>query len=212
MEIYETEEQQVEAIKSWWKANGLSVLLGAGLGIAGIVGWNYWKDSRVEGNLEAATAYSEVATKISGVEPDTDGFVSAAESFLQEHPDTGYALLTRLQLARVAVDEADFDSAESHLRAALAEKEFENFQPIVTVRLARVLIQNGKAEEALALVDTAPFEGVELNYLVTKADALMALGRKSEAYAALKAASEIETRLPYPGLDLMLDDLASEEQ
>ena len=33
MELYETEEQQVEALQKWWKENGTASLTGIGIGI-----------------------------------------------------------------------------------------------------------------------------------------------------------------------------------
>ena len=38
MEIYSTEEQQVEAIKSFWKENGSQIIVGAVLGLGGFSG------------------------------------------------------------------------------------------------------------------------------------------------------------------------------
>ena len=44
MDIHRTEEEQVEAIKTWWKANGTSVIVGVVLGVAVIFGVRYWFD------------------------------------------------------------------------------------------------------------------------------------------------------------------------
>ena len=41
IEGYETEEQQVEAIKKWWKANGNTLIIGAVVGLAGLWGWRF---------------------------------------------------------------------------------------------------------------------------------------------------------------------------
>ena len=38
MNDYATEEQQVEAIKSWWQENGKAVVLGAVIGLGGLWG------------------------------------------------------------------------------------------------------------------------------------------------------------------------------
>ncbi len=35
MELYDTEEEQVQAIKEWWKENGKAVIIGAVLGLGG---------------------------------------------------------------------------------------------------------------------------------------------------------------------------------
>ena len=37
MEVYTTEEQQVEVIKEWWKENGTSVIAGTVIGLVGLV-------------------------------------------------------------------------------------------------------------------------------------------------------------------------------
>ena len=42
MAEYETEEQQVEALKDWWKQNGLAVIGGAVLGVSALIGWRGW--------------------------------------------------------------------------------------------------------------------------------------------------------------------------
>ena len=36
---YSTDDEKVEAIKTWWKQNGLSILAGALIGLGGIAAW-----------------------------------------------------------------------------------------------------------------------------------------------------------------------------
>ncbi len=38
-----TEEEQVEALKDWWKENGRSLLLGVALALAIVFGWKGWE-------------------------------------------------------------------------------------------------------------------------------------------------------------------------
>ena len=42
MDVYQTEEQQVEAIKGFWKEYGIAVIAGLVLGFAGFIGFNYY--------------------------------------------------------------------------------------------------------------------------------------------------------------------------
>ena len=37
-----TEEEQLEAIKRWWKENGTSLIAGVAIAAAGVFGWNAW--------------------------------------------------------------------------------------------------------------------------------------------------------------------------
>ena len=37
-----TEEEQVEALKSWWKENGKSLIMGVVIAVAAVFGWRGW--------------------------------------------------------------------------------------------------------------------------------------------------------------------------
>jgi predicted negative regulator of RcsB-dependent stress response len=39
---YETDDEKVEAIKKWWKDNGISVATGVVIGLAVVFGWRAW--------------------------------------------------------------------------------------------------------------------------------------------------------------------------
>jgi predicted negative regulator of RcsB-dependent stress response len=45
IEGYETEEQQVDAIKKWWHENGTMLIVGAVVGLAGLWGWRYYGET-----------------------------------------------------------------------------------------------------------------------------------------------------------------------
>jgi len=38
---FSTEDEQVEAIKKWWKENGTSLIVGVVLGLSVLFGWRY---------------------------------------------------------------------------------------------------------------------------------------------------------------------------
>ena len=42
MSEYQTDEEKVEAIRKWWRENGTAVVAGLVLGLAGLIGWQYW--------------------------------------------------------------------------------------------------------------------------------------------------------------------------
>ena len=57
MEHYETEEQQVEAIKRFWKENGTAIIVGAVLGLGGLWGWRYYNDEQIAAKEQASAAF-----------------------------------------------------------------------------------------------------------------------------------------------------------
>ena len=59
MEQFATEDQQVEAIKQFWKDHGTSLILGAVLGLAGLFGWQYYSESQMETKEAASISYQD---------------------------------------------------------------------------------------------------------------------------------------------------------
>ena len=55
---YETEEQQVEALKEWWSENGRAVIAGVVLGVGVIGGWSLWQKRAESQAIAASDGYS----------------------------------------------------------------------------------------------------------------------------------------------------------
>ena len=102
---------------------------------------------------------------------------------------------------------------QSMLESVLAsDSEASRAQEVARQRLARVLGEEQRAEEALELFST-PVEGAELRATreEIRGDLLLTLGRGDEAREAYKAAKEaLEDASARPQLQLKLDDLAEE--
>ncbi len=60
MEIYDTEEEQVEALKRWWKANGTAIIAGVVVAIAIVLSWKYWTNYKADLTIEGANLYAEL--------------------------------------------------------------------------------------------------------------------------------------------------------
>ncbi len=97
MEVYTTEEQQVEAIKNWWKENGKAVILGAVVGLGGLYGWRYYQGHLDTSAENASDAYNVVATALA-----SDGAEAAgkAEAFIKDNADTSYAAMASCNLLK----------------------------------------------------------------------------------------------------------------
>ena len=60
MEVYRTEEEQIEAIKRWWKDNGNGILMGIGLAIALVFGWQSWQQNSRSKGEAASTLFNQM--------------------------------------------------------------------------------------------------------------------------------------------------------
>ncbi|MBS0286172.1 MAG: tetratricopeptide repeat protein [Proteobacteria bacterium] len=149
MEVYVTEEQQVEAIKKWFNKYGnmLSwVVIVVSLTASGIMYWRHHQQV-----LEDAASDQYLAL-LEGVEKKDKATIdSKAQVLLAEYASSPYASLASFVLANESVDENKFDIAEKHLQWVMSHSKQANFQAIATIRLMRLLISQNKLDEALKL-------------------------------------------------------------
>ena len=151
MDAYSSETQQIEAIKKWWRENGLSVVLGLTLGVSGIFGWRYWQDVKIEQAKAASVLYSDMIAAI--VNENSTGARDYADRILADYRNTTYGVFALLALARLAVVDDDLEAAETHLRQALKQNKDNSFSHVIRMRLIRVLISQDKLGEASNLIN-----------------------------------------------------------
>ncbi len=60
MDVYKTEEEQVEAIKKWWQENGKSIIAGVVIGITAIFGWRAYDNHTAVQAEAASTLYEQM--------------------------------------------------------------------------------------------------------------------------------------------------------
>jgi predicted negative regulator of RcsB-dependent stress response len=208
MEIYRSEEEQVEALKDWWKENGRSVIIGVGLALAVVFGWRYWQDS-THAQAEAASAqYQTLLQRLDAGEGRE--VVEIARRIIAEYPSTPYAALASLSLAQQAVDQGDLDGASAHLRWVMENAKVGEVRTLAQVRLARVLVAQGRADEALQQLTGVGGGSAFAMAEEVKGDAYLAQGRRTDALrayqAALAAAADVPSKQQL--LRMKVDDLA----
>ncbi len=150
MEIYNSEEQQIEAIKNWWKENGKSIIVGLAIGVAGVVGWKSWTEYRETHALEASTHYAALVAATQ--QTQVDQAVSAGQKLRTDYADTPYAAVGALALAKLQYAQGNSDAAAEQLRWVMQQAETEELRNIARVRLARLMLDSGQPDEALSLL------------------------------------------------------------
>lgn len=210
-----TEEEQVEAIKNWWNENGKSLLVTIAVVLAGYFGWNGYQDNKVAQGEAASNLYQQLvnqATKPLALQTEADKaeIEVIATQIKEEFSGSLYAQFSGLYLAKFAIEANDFDTAAAELQALVDTADKGPVAYLAQVRLARVLIQQKKYDEALALVQTTPEASFTAQYEEVKGDALFAKGdlsTASDAYQAARTAAAslgINTEV----LQRKIDDLA----
>jgi predicted negative regulator of RcsB-dependent stress response len=182
MERYETEEQQVEAIKGFWKENGTAIIVGIGIGLAGLFGWQQYNDMVIEDKETQSIAFQSILESI-----DSEEGILKAEAFTKENSDSGYALLTSLVAAQKAAEDKNFDAAKLHLNMAVSNSPNVAVADLAKIRLARVESQLGDTAGALATLDSVQSASYRDQVQEVKGDIYVATKEFDKAKAAYDA-------------------------
>lgn len=210
-----SEEEQVAALRQWWKDNGTSIVVGVVLALGAIFGWKGYQSSQYEQRVAASQEFQQLLDAATGSpmglsEEARVNIQFLADELIKKDEQSSYAVYARLFKAREAVAKEDLANAESLLQAALQFNKQEALTPILQARLARVLVLMSKSDEAIALLDKADASGSSAYLQELKGDLLKVAGRRSEARAAYQAALEAMQASGTDGrlVQMKLDDLA----
>lgn len=209
MEIYDTEEEQVEALKRWWKENGQSTIAGLVLGIALILGWNYWQGHKKDQALQASALYDQLMKVVT--DDNKEPAEKLAERLQEQFRATPYAAYSGLSQAKIKVQQGDTAAAKQILEkiARDSNKELSN---VAKLRLVRLMLAAGEYEQGLKLiaeVDPASAASFSGNYDELVGDLYVALDRLDEARTSYQKALRDGHQSPF--LQAKIDDLTASE-
>lgn len=210
-----TEEEQVEALRRWWAENGTSTIVAIVLAAAAIVGWRHWGNYRETEAVNASVIYQSMQDAIEQAQtrPDSSELFmavrSSAEQLVAEYGNSAYADYARLTLARLAVEEGDYESAAATLQDVVDAADTDTIKWVATLRLARLKIEMKDLDGASALVTTKVPEAFAGQALELKGDIQRARSDIDGARAAYEDAIELMQSEAHKELVRMkLQDLA----
>jgi len=165
------EHEQSERVRAWLRQNGAGILGGVVLALALIGGWQWWQKQQLGKLAEANSRYEAVSRSLQSKDLDE----AAKEVAALEGGQAGiYADLAALELAKAQVEAGKYDDAIKTLRGLKVEGEFKT---LIDQRIARLLVETGKPEEALSLLgDAEDSAGLEI-----RGDALVAQDKREQA-------------------------------
>jgi predicted negative regulator of RcsB-dependent stress response len=193
-----TDNEAEEQLRRWWSENWLWILGGIALGLAMLWGWQFWQRSRQELAQHDIAAYQSVITALG--QNNFDQAVVEAKALRGDHPASPYADQSDLALARAAVESRKLDEAAQHLRLVMDGSKDVELRSIARSRLARVLIEQAKYDDALGLLDVANAGAYAALYHELRGDAYAGKGDASAArgeYGEAIAAKDVDLDREY---------------
>ncbi|AXR07267.1 YfgM family protein [Salinimonas sediminis] len=189
MEQFATEEQQVEAIKRFWKENGTAIIVGAVLGLGGLWGWRYYSDTQVAAKEQASEQYQSAIETI-----QNDDGLDNVQQFMQNHSDTGYANIAGLITARKLVESGSLDEAAATLQSVISGTSDTHLKTLASIHLARLQIEQDKADQAVSTLNGLEDEAFTGLIAEIKGDAFVKQAKMDDARMAYTKALESNAR------------------
>lgn len=146
MSEYLTDEEQAAAVKKFVKSYGLSIVLGVLIAIGVGFGWRYWQNYKASRAFIASDLYTTMQAQ-----PNNN--TKLGKQLMDNYAATPYGALAALTLAKENVTKKDYAAAEKNLQWVIKNASAKSLQQIGRLRLARVLIELKKPQQALSTLN-----------------------------------------------------------
>lgn len=186
VEDYLSDREQEEALRNWWRDNWRWVISGVVLGLAALGGYQYWREWTRQRAEAAAQTFTEFTAAMAVNNQDKAN--ELIKTLDTAHGKSPYADQAHLLVAQSKVQSGQFEQAASELKAVVDTSKDEALVEIAKLRLARVHLQMGHTDEALALLDPTQAGAFASQAHEVRGDALLAKGDRAGARAAYQAA------------------------
>lgn len=205
------EQEQLEALKAWWKENGNRLLGAVLIVVVAMGGWRGWQYYQHKQSNEAATLFAEFVKQLES--NDAKRVNDAAAMVMEKYASSGYAPRAALWAAQVNEQGGDAARAKTQLQWVIDHAGEDGLKDVARLRLAAVLLDEKKYDEAMKLLEAkhpTSFDGL---YADLRGDILSAQGKREEARSAYKLAYEkTDAKNMYRNLiEMKLDALGGAE-
>ena len=191
IEIYDAHEQG-EVVKKWLRENGSAIVMGLVIAFGGLFGYKQWQNWQDNTRQRASSEYEVLDQLLT--EGQLDAAMANFQSLQDDYPDSPYTSMAALKMARARVETDQPDLAIGLLEFVMNNGHPQALAVVARERLARVLLDQGRGDEALqTLAGAQVISGFEARYAETRGDILHSLGRNDEAAVAwLEALAALE--------------------
>ncbi|PCI68432.1 MAG: hypothetical protein COB26_01385 [Piscirickettsiaceae bacterium] len=211
MDVYQTEEEQVESLKKWWAENSRSIIFGVGIGLFAIFGWQSWKEHAHTQAVESSGLYEQMVKAVKNDNPEAA--IQLSHEINKTYGDTPYVGLAGLQKAKIELEQSKRKEAIATLMGVADSANNNSIQHIARLRAFRLRVGDADMTAVINDIDDVIAEKNGINpgefigqYEAVKGDAYRLLGDVKNArysYIAALRNATLDKRL----MQLKLDDL-----
>lgn len=182
LEIHVAEDDDTQKLRAWWKKNGMGMVAGVAIGVAGVGGFKGWQVYSENRALSASDVFQEMLAY------DESGSVEQAQDRAQmlakDYRSTPYVDMAYLMIAKLAIKNNELSNAMEALTHVMIKSNDPAMRQLARLRLARVTLLAGDLVRAQELVTTDDVGGFESEYPEVLGDILVAQHKYSDAAKA----------------------------
>jgi predicted negative regulator of RcsB-dependent stress response len=190
------EQEQLDQLKAFWKQYGNLItwlLIAVLAAYAAWNGWNWWQR---EQSIKAGAMFDELdkAAQTGDAVRAGSVFAEMKERFAR----TAFTQQGGLLAAKLQFEKGQSDAAAATLTWVAEHAVEGEYQTVARLRLAGLLLDQKKHDEALKQLDAATSKEFEALVADRRGDVLLAQGKKDEAKAAYqKAWAAMDAKVEY---------------
>ena len=190
------EQEQLDQLKHFWKQYGNLItwaVIAVLAAFAAFNGWTWWERDKA---AKAGAMYDELDRAAQAGDAERAARIFA--DLKERYPRTAFAQQGGLLAAKLQFDKGQLDAARASLGWVSEQAIETEYQTIARMRLAGILFDQKKYDEALKQLDGATAKEFEGLVADRRGDILLAQGKKDEARAAYqKAHAAIDPQVGY---------------
>lgn len=203
MSDYLSEEEQLARLRNWWQDYGVALVVGVVLIVAGVLGWRWYQSHSAARVVTTSDLYVEYQAA------EGDARDALATQIIEQGAGTAYPSFVLLTQADAAIADGEPAAAEPLLRQALDAATGDVLADTARTRLARVLFEQERTDEALAMLGGVRGSGFLSVAAELKGDIHLARGERTLAHQSyLTAQSHLAADAQRPVLEMKIADTA----
>lgn len=203
MSDYLSDDEQLAKLKGWWESYGTMLIAGSVAALVVFGGWRWYQSSLEARTLLGSDLYAEY------LQADADRRAELAETIIDDAGGTAYPAFVLLGQAEAAVAAGKAADAEPLLRRAIDAASGDSLADTARLRLARVLFELDREDEALATLAQVRSSGFRIQAAELKGDIHLARGERALAHESYVAAkSYVQAGDQRPVLEMKIADTA----
>lgn len=211
-----TEEEQLEALKNWWKENGRSLVIGVVIAVSAVSGWQGWQSYTERQATAASWLYQNLVEAVvteldENPTPQVETILHLGNQLKDNHSKSTYSHYAALMLARVSVQSQNYEQALVELNWVIDQAKVEDLTRVANLRKARVLLAMNQVDQASAVLQNINPGTYSALYFELLGDVALKQGDRVAAANAYAQALTAAENLPnQPVLQMKHDELSSE--